>query len=91
MNQLVTIGNGRLTAIVAAKGAELQSLVPADGRDVMWTGDEGAMTASDLALLARLRLASERGELSLVVHDDVEDGSELRRGAPARSRITSRA
>jgi galactose mutarotase-like enzyme len=39
MNQLVTIGNGRLTAIVAAKGAELQSLVPADGRDVMWTGD----------------------------------------------------
>jgi galactose mutarotase-like enzyme len=39
MNQLVTIGNGRLTAIVAAKGAELQSLVPVDGRDVMWTGD----------------------------------------------------
>jgi galactose mutarotase-like enzyme len=39
MNQLVTIGNGRLTAIVAAKGAELQSLVPANGRDVMWTGD----------------------------------------------------
>jgi galactose mutarotase-like enzyme len=39
MNQLVTIGNGRLTAIVAAKGAELQSLVPASGRDVMWTGD----------------------------------------------------
>jgi galactose mutarotase-like enzyme len=39
MNQLVTIGNGRLTAIVAAKGAELQSLVPANGRNVMWTGD----------------------------------------------------
>jgi galactose mutarotase-like enzyme len=39
MNQLVTIGNGRLTAIVAAKGAELQSLVPTNGRDVMWTGD----------------------------------------------------
>jgi galactose mutarotase-like enzyme len=39
MSQLVTIGNGQLTAIIAAKGAEIQSLVPADGRDVMWTGD----------------------------------------------------
>src|SRR6201996_6336429 len=39
MSQLVTIGNGQVTAIIAAKGAELQSLVPADGRDVMWTGD----------------------------------------------------
>jgi galactose mutarotase-like enzyme len=39
MSQLVTIGNGQLTAIIASKGAELQSLVPADGRDVMWTGD----------------------------------------------------
>jgi galactose mutarotase-like enzyme len=39
MSQNVTIGNGRLTAIIAAKGAELQSLVPAGGQDVMWTGD----------------------------------------------------
>lgn len=39
MSQLVTIGNGQLTAIIAAKGAEIQSLVPAEGRDVMWTGD----------------------------------------------------
>ena len=39
MSQLVTIGNGRLTAIIAAKGAEIQSLVPAGGGDVMWTGD----------------------------------------------------
>jgi galactose mutarotase-like enzyme len=39
MTQTVTIGNGRLTATVAAKGAELQSLVPAGGADVMWSGD----------------------------------------------------
>ncbi|MDB5397744.1 MAG: aldose 1-epimerase [Rhodospirillales bacterium] len=39
MSQNVTIGNGQLTAIVAAKGAEIQSLVPAGGQDVMWTGD----------------------------------------------------
>jgi len=39
MSQLVTIGNGRLTAIIAAKGAEIQSLVGADGADVMWSGD----------------------------------------------------
>jgi galactose mutarotase-like enzyme len=39
MNELVTIGDGQLTAIIAAKGAEIQSLVPADGPDVMWTGD----------------------------------------------------
>jgi len=39
MSQLVTIGNGRLTAIIAAKGAEIQSLVPAGGADVMWTGE----------------------------------------------------
>jgi galactose mutarotase-like enzyme len=39
MSQNVTIGNGRLTAIIAAKGAELQSLVAAGGQDVMWTGD----------------------------------------------------
>ncbi len=39
MSQLVTIGNGRLTAIVAAKGAEIQSLVGADGANVMWSGD----------------------------------------------------
>jgi galactose mutarotase-like enzyme len=39
MSQNVTIGNGRLTAIIAAKGAEIQSLVPVGGQDVMWTGD----------------------------------------------------
>ncbi len=39
MTETVTIGNGRLTATVAAKGAELQSLVPAGGADVMWSGD----------------------------------------------------
>ena len=39
MSQSVTIGNGQLTAVIAAKGAEIQSLVPAGGHDVMWTGD----------------------------------------------------
>jgi galactose mutarotase-like enzyme len=39
MSQSVTIGNGKLTAIIAAKGAEIQSLVPAGGQDVMWSGD----------------------------------------------------
>jgi galactose mutarotase-like enzyme len=39
MSQLVTIGNGRLTAIIAAKGAEIQSLIGVDGADVMWSGD----------------------------------------------------
>jgi galactose mutarotase-like enzyme len=39
MSQRVTIGNGQLTATVAAKGAELQSLVPTGGRDAMWSAD----------------------------------------------------
>jgi galactose mutarotase-like enzyme len=39
MPDAVTIRNDRLTATIAAKGAELQSLVPAGGRDVMWEGD----------------------------------------------------
>jgi galactose mutarotase-like enzyme len=39
MNDTVTIGNQRLTASIAAKGAELQTLVPAGGADVMWLGD----------------------------------------------------
>jgi len=45
----------------------------AQGRGhVTWSGDEGALTASDLALLAQLRLASERGELSLAYQPQVE-------------------
>ena len=39
MSQLVTIGNGRLTALIADRGAEIHSLVPAGGPDVMWAGD----------------------------------------------------
>ena len=39
MSEIVTIGNGWLTAVIAAKGAELQSLVPTGGADVMWSGD----------------------------------------------------
>lgn len=39
MSEIVTIGNGRLSATIAAKGAELQSLIPAGGGDVMWSGD----------------------------------------------------
>jgi len=39
MPDAVTIRNDRLTATIAAKGAELQSLVPAGGADVMWEGD----------------------------------------------------
>lgn len=38
---------------------------------VTWSGDEGALTASDLALLARLRLASDNGELSLAYQPQV--------------------
>jgi EAL domain-containing protein (putative c-di-GMP-specific phosphodiesterase class I)/GGDEF domain-containing protein len=44
----------------------------AQGRaHVTWSGDEGVLTANDLALLARLRLASERGELSLAYQPQV--------------------
>ena len=39
MTDTVTIGNPHLTANIAAKGAELQSLVPAGGDEVMWSGD----------------------------------------------------
>jgi galactose mutarotase-like enzyme len=39
MPNAVTIRNDRLTATIAAKGAELQSLVPAGGTDVIWEGD----------------------------------------------------
>jgi diguanylate cyclase len=48
----------------------------AQGRaHVTWSGDTGALTASDLALLARLRLASERGELSLAYQPQVSTRS----------------
>jgi predicted signal transduction protein with EAL and GGDEF domain len=48
----------------------------AQGRaHVTWSGDEGALTAADLALLARLRLASERGELSLAYQPQVDTRS----------------
>lgn len=48
----------------------------AQGRaHVTWSGDEGALTANDLALLARLRLASERGELSLSYQPQVATAS----------------
>lgn len=36
---MVTIANAKLSAVIAAKGAELQSLIPAGGQDVMWSGD----------------------------------------------------
>jgi len=35
----VTIANAYLTAVIAPKGAELQSLTPAGGGDAMWSGD----------------------------------------------------
>jgi galactose mutarotase-like enzyme len=35
----LTIGDGRLTATIAAKGAELQSLMPDFGGELMWSGD----------------------------------------------------
>jgi predicted signal transduction protein with EAL and GGDEF domain len=38
---------------------------------VTWSGDEGVLTASDLALLSRLRLAPDNGELSLAYQPQV--------------------
>jgi diguanylate cyclase len=42
---------------------------------MLWDGDFGAMTASDLALLGDLRLAAERGELSLAYQPQIRTGS----------------
>ncbi len=39
MSEIVTIGNDRLAAAIAAKGAEIQSLIPAGGEEVMWSGE----------------------------------------------------
>jgi len=39
MSQTVTIRNDRIAATIAAKGAELQSLIPSGGEEVMWSGD----------------------------------------------------
>jgi galactose mutarotase-like enzyme len=39
MSELVTLRNEHLTATIAAKGAELQSLIPVHGDDVIWSGD----------------------------------------------------
>lgn len=48
----------------------------AAGHDAaLWDGDRGAMTAEDLAILADLRTASERGELTLVFQPQVEAAS----------------
>lgn len=38
-SQTVTIGDNRLTARISSKGAELQSLVPAWGEEMLWQGD----------------------------------------------------
>lgn len=47
-----------------------------EGRDVaLWDGDRGAMTAQDLAILADLRTASARGELSLAFQPQVDPDS----------------
>ena len=44
----------------------------AQGRaHVIWSGDEGVLTAGDLALLSRLRLASENDEFSLAYQPQV--------------------
>ena len=42
---------------------------------VTWSGDEGALTAADLALLSRLRLAAENGELSMAYQPQVATSS----------------
>lgn len=39
MERRIAIGNGRLAAGFAAKGAELVSLVPQGGEEVIWSGD----------------------------------------------------
>jgi predicted signal transduction protein with EAL and GGDEF domain len=41
----------------------------------MWSGTNGSLTAEDLALLAELRLAGERGELRLVYQPQTDAGS----------------
>jgi galactose mutarotase-like enzyme len=39
MAEIVTIRNAALAARIAARGAELTSLVPAGGTEIMWSGD----------------------------------------------------
>lgn len=38
-DQIVTIGNGQLTARISSQGAELQSLVPVWGEEMIWQAD----------------------------------------------------
>ena len=48
----------------------------ASGEDgALWDGDRGAMTAQDLAILADLRTAADRGELSLAFQPQVQVAS----------------
>ena len=48
-----------------------------------WSGDSGSLTADDLALLADLRLASERSELSLAFQPQLSPESGLIEGVEA--------
>jgi predicted signal transduction protein with EAL and GGDEF domain len=54
-----------------------------------WDGDRGALTAEDLALLADLRLAPERGELHLRFQPQIAGGSGLTRSVEALLRWDS--
>jgi EAL domain-containing protein (putative c-di-GMP-specific phosphodiesterase class I)/GGDEF domain-containing protein len=56
-----------------------------------WDGHRGAMTADDLALLADLRLAAERGELTLAYQPQIEPATGRARSVEALLRWQSPA
>jgi EAL domain-containing protein (putative c-di-GMP-specific phosphodiesterase class I) len=58
---------------------------------LLWDGDFGAMTADDLALLADLRLAHEKGELSLAYQPQIRAQSQRIEAVEALLRWTSPA
>jgi EAL domain-containing protein (putative c-di-GMP-specific phosphodiesterase class I)/GGDEF domain-containing protein len=55
----------------------------------LWSGDSGNLTADDLALLADLRLAGERSELSLAYQPQLSPASGLIEGVEALLRWNS--
>jgi EAL domain-containing protein (putative c-di-GMP-specific phosphodiesterase class I)/GGDEF domain-containing protein len=84
-------GGGSVAELVRRASLSARRAADSGRRLAVWDGDHDTLTAADLTLLADLRAAPGRGELSLAYQPQVSSGSKAPRAVEALLRWTSPA